>query len=515
MNDRQTAFGLLFRLLTTLLSFGAILSLILLAGYTLLQQIENHETLRYFHEAHDKLPPSRLATKWTDRQPIGRALYEASRFDLDLAITRAWQNYAKAMHVREEAHLLDHFTDIALKRARHALGASKEMGANMVVTGMTIDPIILHLDSSVFQFRTDDAIIARFSIKDDRLEYYELQKECLIQGLLRNSRGWQIGHNERECSSPLPLARTRPASWDFPPLKGVNYYPQATPWSEFWPNYDPDITREDFARIKEMGGNSIRIFLPYGAFLFDDEAEDNIANLDDFLKEAARAELYVIPTLFDFRGEYLPWNWSDDRIYLENVLEVIADAHALSGHIAYVDLKNELDLDARFQSEALLAAWAHTMIGLARHIAPELNYSIGWSSARHAPQLADYLDIISYHDYEGAAGLADRYMEVREGAAGRPVIISEIGATSFDYVRALPSSPEKQAEKLARRLEVFDESEGVLVWTLYDFSELDEKAIGGTFWNKGIQKNFGLIGQDGVIKPAGKIFSQWEFRNDP
>src|SRR5580765_6531282 len=44
---------------------------------------------------------------------------------------------------------------------------------------------------------------------------------------------------------------------------GVNYYRPGTGWApQIWKQFDPEATRKDFARMKELGVNCVRIFLP-------------------------------------------------------------------------------------------------------------------------------------------------------------------------------------------------------------------------------------------------------------
>src|ERR1043166_2567519 len=51
---------------------------------------------------------------------------------------------------------------------------------------------------------------------------------------------------------------------------GVTYYRPGTGWApQVWKRFDADATRRDFARMKELGINCVRVFLSYGSFCPD------------------------------------------------------------------------------------------------------------------------------------------------------------------------------------------------------------------------------------------------------
>ena len=46
---------------------------------------------------------------------------------------------------------------------------------------------------------------------------------------------------------------------------GVTYYRHGTGWApQVWKKFDAEATRRDFARMKELGVNCVRVFLSYG-----------------------------------------------------------------------------------------------------------------------------------------------------------------------------------------------------------------------------------------------------------
>ena len=80
---------------------------------------------------------------------------------------------------------------------------------------------------------------------------------------------------------------------------GVNYYRPGTGWApQVWKKFDAEATRQDFARMKELGVNCVRVFLSYGSFCMEQGVLDTngLAKFDQFLAIAEGAGIYVHPT---------------------------------------------------------------------------------------------------------------------------------------------------------------------------------------------------------------------------
>lgn len=131
---------------------------------------------------------------------------------------------------------------------------------------------------------------------------------------------------------------------------GVNYFRPDTGWApQLWKKFDPAATARDFARLRELGANCVRVFLSYGSFLNETNVLDpvGLAKFDQLLDLAEAAGLYVHPTGPD-HWEGTPAWARGDRIAdetnlaaLENFWRLLAaryrDRHVL---FAY-DLRNE------------------------------------------------------------------------------------------------------------------------------------------------------------------------------
>lgn len=109
-----------------------------------------------------------------------------------------------------------------------------------------------------------------------------------------------------DAASTLPAVRLAPGGHGFVtadgkpfvPL-GVNYYRPGTGWApQLWKKFDPDATRQDFARMKELGIRCVRVFLTYGSFFTEPGTLDpqGLAKFDQFMRMAEASGIYVHPT---------------------------------------------------------------------------------------------------------------------------------------------------------------------------------------------------------------------------
>lgn len=106
---------------------------------------------------------------------------------------------------------------------------------------------------------------------------------------------------------------------------GLTYFRPETGWApKVWRMFDPVITRADFIRLRNMGGNCVRVFLTYNEFLTtpDKVDESGLKKLDEFLKIAEETGVYVHPTGPD-HWEGLPEWARGDRILDERVLSAL------------------------------------------------------------------------------------------------------------------------------------------------------------------------------------------------
>lgn len=479
------------------LAFVAVLGLLTFGVAMAYGAVQDRErTYRYFAEAMESPAEPQAQIRWEDPvRPLTRPFEAADAARVGRAMTEAWQALATALHSGDGRALADQFAGVALARAETATAEARADGAGMVVLRSTARPAFYHRDGSLLQVEAD-AMTARFAVTGPDLAFFDVTMDRTLTTLTNETTGWRVFSHERQDARALAAPKAAPFAGR---IAGINYYPAGTPWRAFWDGYDPAVIAADFDRIRGLGANAVRVFLPREDFLDPARRSVNLPRLADLLKQAAARGLQVVPTLFDLRGSYAPGTWSEDAVYLGAVLPVLA---ADPSAIAFIDLKNEPDLDFEREGRGVVLAWALSMIEVIRADAPGLRVTIGWSSVGAATALAERLDLITYHDYAPMQGSAARLDALRREFPGIPVVVTEIGASSFGLAFGLPSSPDKQARALEDRILSLAAAEGMMVWTLHDFPNPDPAAVGRSPWRRGIQSAFGLIAPDGTEKPA-------------
>lgn len=460
---------------------------------------ERTRTYRYLSEAMNPVEVPALAVSWT--KPTRKLVRDVTPWDETLvgaALTQAWRAFAAASDTGETSILADHFSGVALGRAGLAATDAASAGTGMVILEQMARPEFQHLDGTVLQLAAQ-ATTVRFALKDKALIQYELVQDEVLTILTNETTGWRIFSHERTGSKAMDLP-PRPAL-TLPRLMGINYYPAGSPWRRFWPEFDPSVIAADLDLIAGLGGNSVRIFLPVADFGPNAVGMQNLLHLQYFLDLAQDRGIGVIPTLFDMKPGYRPTLWADDVAYLRRVLPVLAGSSA----VVLVDLKNEPDLDREGQGSGLVDAWLTTMAMMTNRIAPQLPVTIGWSSADAATGLLERVDAVTYHDYAPIEGTADRLTRLRQQSGGKPVLVTEIGASSYSLALGFPGSTTTQATALQDRLQQLAKADGVLVWTLHDFAEPDAAAVGASPWVRKLQSRFGIYDETGTLKPVGAV----------
>jgi hypothetical protein len=452
---------------------------------------------RYISDALNQRETTLARVDW---RPAGRLLdrpfTEADAAQVEKVLDQAWASLTFAQETGNVAILSDAFTGVALERAKQSAADAITHGGILAVLNSSARPVFFHRDASILQLEVETYAV-RMLIEEGALSHHQVTFDDNIVTFLNGGYGWRISNLER-----LDVIAPEHGSVEVRLLgrAGLNYYPAATPWSQFWREYEVETVEDDLARIRALGADSIRVFLTYDAFTDPEATEPSISHLRHFLDAAHQNGLSVVPTLFDLKPDFSPVTWVEDARYLDTVVPILADAPS----VAYIDLKNEADLDFEAHGQAKILGWLTTIRAYLRETAPELGATIGWSSAEWANQLEAELEVISYHDYAPLDDARKRLDAVRAGSGGKPVAVTEIGYTSFDALGGFPGSPETQAEQLAAHIEALAEADGIFIWTLFDFASIDTAAIGSSPWRRRIQSSFGLLDSLGNEKPAAR-----------
>jgi endo-1,4-beta-mannosidase len=218
----------------------------------------------------------------------------------------------------------------------------------------------------------------------------------------------------------------------------------------------------------------------------------------------------VIVTLFDYRSDYQILLWPNADRHLETILTAFAD----DPNILAWDLKNEPDKDYG-QGEEMVNAWLRHVAQMARQYDPNHLLTIGWSLPEAAHALGGAVDFVSFHYYDYADQLPERYEAVATAVPDRPIVITEFGVPTWNSPFFPGGHTEtEQAVYYADVLNFVEQAEtaGTAAWTLYDFPHIPGGAVSSLPWRIGPEKNLGIVDVDGQPKMAAYLVAPDAFR---
>lgn len=291
-----------------------------------------------------------------------------------------------------------------------------------------------------------------------------------------------------------------------PLLRGVNYYPQHTPWEKFWPEYDPAIIQTDLKRIQEMGFNTVRIFVYYTAFGGPEVNLQMKAHLLNFLQQAQAHQLQVVITLFDQYQDYA---------HLEPAQKHITElTKGLATHpaIAAWDIKNESDRDYAYHGETIVKNWLVNM-QLLLHKTVQHPITASYANANEMGKEVKTLDYLTFHYYADERKFSQTVSDLRLRFPKQPLVLGEFGYHTW---QTHPSDPHPQAHQynyfqaiLAAAQE--NNLKGVMAWSLYDYPVIAES----TFLSKmSSEQHMGLWSLENTAKSGCLALQQPVFLVD-
>ena len=285
-------------------------------------------------------------------------------------------------------------------------------------------------------------------------------------------------------------------------LKEVNYYPAAGGHTYMWSRFDPTAIDRDFARIRALGANTVRIFIQPSVFGFPTVRPVMADRLSEVMGLAAKHSLRVHLTLFDWWSQYADIHGSKE--WVSSLLSRYRD----DARIAVVELQNEI-----YPQNRAAVAWATTMLPYLSTVVPGTLRTVSTASVppeafalfthelKNSPP-----DFWDYHYYGPPADALSVLSMIKALAAPRPLFVGETGH-STDGTPGDQAAQEQVQAAYYRAVFTAAAALGLPTpapWILNDFSPGAIPPESGVA-NDPVQYGFGLFQANGTPKPAAAV----------
>jgi endo-1,4-beta-mannosidase len=284
-------------------------------------------------------------------------------------------------------------------------------------------------------------------------------------------------------------------------LKEVNYYPATSGWTYMWSHFDPTVIGRDFARIRGLGGNTVRIFIQPSVFGFPTINPVMANRLSEVIGLAAKHALRVHLTLFD------QWSQVTDIDGSKQWVSSLLSRYRNDPRIAVVELQNEVDPQDR-----AAVAWVTTMLpylstvmpGTLRtvstgSVSPEV-FALFTQELRNSPP-----NFWDYHYYGPADDAYSQLRRIKALAAPRPLFVGETGYSTD----GTPADQAAQEQTQAAYYQAVFTAAAALglpapaPWTLNNFSRGAIPPSPAA--DNPAQYDYGLFQLNGAPKPAAAV----------
>ena len=249
---------------------------------------------------------------------------------------------------------------------------------------------------------------------------------------------------------------------------GVTYYRPGTGWApQVWKQFDEEATRKDFALMKKLGVNCVRVFLSFGSFYQAPGELDSegLGKFDQFLAMAEATGVYVHPTGPDhWEGppKWSPVTVEDDQTVsaLESFWRLFAARYRERAVIFGYDLRNEPEVGWNTNMQPRWNAWLRKKYGSPEKLVQAWNRSNEFSFGRiPIPPSKDALKDRSLLDFQSfREDLADEWTRRQATAikSADPRALVSVGLIQWSVPSLLPAGarhyaafrPDRQAKYL-------------------------------------------------------------------
>ena len=212
-------------------------------------------------------------------------------------------------------------------------------------------------------------------------------------------------------------------------IRGFNYTPAnvASPRHHIdcWVHYDSATIKFDLNLAKSLNLNQVRIFVPYAVYTEDKEALP--AKLQHFMRECHKRGIGVMPVVGSG-----PWMRDTSlRAQGREWVKFLVNSISNEPGLAFWDVMNEPDWP-QTPKERVLRNFENCkfMAKTFHELDPNTPVTIGMAFVDGMIELADYVDVLQFHDYmQTREQIRNNITRAKEFAAkvNKPLINGEIG----------------------------------------------------------------------------------------
>ena len=221
----------------------------------------------------------------------------------------------------------------------------------------------------------------------------------------------------------------KPVIEDLSYIRGFNYTPAnvVAPRHHIdtWVKYDQAVIEHDLDLAKRLNLNQVRVFVPYQVYVEDKEALTG--KLRHFVRECNKRGIGVMPVVGS-------GTWVRDTTLRPQAVEwvkFLVKAISTEPGLKYWDIMNEPDWPAT-PKERVVRNFENCkyLSKLFHELDPKTPVTIGMAFVDGMIELADYVDVLQFHDYmQTTEQIKTNITRAKEFAAkaGKPVFNGEIG----------------------------------------------------------------------------------------
>ena len=449
---------------------------------------------------------------WDTSNYEGRPMEEQSLKEIERDYLNSWYVKNLALGTNKKYGVDDYYTDSARVNIYNTIAYNEAHKLYFTSTTINHEPELLFYsaDGQLVVFNDHNVAAYSESYENEVLLDRSVDTSNYRVLMLLEDGFWRIRHIQKGRRQKVMDTAQAASDWKVQAkqlffkgqsykIKGINYYPQASPWDMFGDQFSTDTIKKDFKIIGDTGLNTIRIFVQYEDFGKADVKQEKIAKLKATLDIAEESGLKAVVTLFDFYGDYSVMDWTLTHEHVRQIVSSLKDHPAI---LAW-DVKNEPDLDFENRGEGQVLNWLKSVITQIRKADTNHLITIGWSSPEAAQFLKDEVDLVSFHYYKSEDQLAGDFAILNKKIS-KPLVMQEFGMSSYDGMWNPLGYDEKDQAAYHKRMQDFFQKKDLsfMSWTLYDFEEVPSSVVGSLPWRKARQKHFGFLDKDGNHKPA-------------